>query len=121
LNWRAQLAGWKCIYEPEAIVYHHLSATGGGKLASFYVGRNTIWVMARNLPSALYKRYHTRIWAAQWQIMQSAMRSWRGEAARARLRGQLEGLTTLGRWNHFRADNMHSKRVSDEYLESILS
>jgi len=43
INWRAQLAGWKCVYVPQAIVYHHLSATGGGALASYYVGRNLLW------------------------------------------------------------------------------
>ena len=31
LNWRAQLRGWRSIYVPTAIVYHHLSATGGGR------------------------------------------------------------------------------------------
>jgi GT2 family glycosyltransferase len=121
LSWRAQLAGWKCVYEPEAVIYHHLSATGGGKLASYYVGRNTIWVIARNYPPSLYKRYWSKILAAQWRIMWSALRSWRGEAARARLRGQLAGLLTLGRWRQFRRSNMQGRRVSDEYLESILS
>jgi GT2 family glycosyltransferase len=29
LNWRAQLAGWRCWYTPAAVVYHKLSATGG--------------------------------------------------------------------------------------------
>jgi GT2 family glycosyltransferase len=26
LGWRANLAGWKCVYVPEALVYHHRSA-----------------------------------------------------------------------------------------------
>ena len=30
LNWRARLAGYGCVYAPLAVVYHHLSATGGG-------------------------------------------------------------------------------------------
>lgn len=121
LNWRAQLAGWKCVYEPTAVIYHHLSATGGGKLASYYVGRNSLWVIARNYPPSLYSCYWSRIWAAQWRIAWSALCSWRGEAARARLRGQLAGLLTLGRWRQFRKSNMQRRRVSDEYLESILS
>ena len=50
LNWRAQLAGWQCIYAPDAVVYHHLSATGGGVLASYYVGRNTLWTHRAQLP-----------------------------------------------------------------------
>jgi len=121
LRWRCQLAGWKCVYTPEAVIYHRLSATGGGKMASYYVGRNTIWVIARNYPPSLYKRYWAKIWLAQWRIMYSALRSWRGEAARARLRGQLAGLFSVGRWRQFRRDSFRGQRVSDEYLESILS
>ena len=30
LAWRAQLAGYRCVYIPDALVYHQLSATGGG-------------------------------------------------------------------------------------------
>ena len=45
LAWRAQLAGWRCLYTPAAIVYHHLSATGGGVTASYYDGRNLIFIL----------------------------------------------------------------------------
>ena len=61
LNWRAQLAGWKCVYVPEAVIYHHLSATGGGPLSSFHVGRNTLWVLARNYPADLWRRHWREI------------------------------------------------------------
>jgi len=61
LNWRSQLAGWKCWYTPEAVVYHKLSATGGGPLASYYTGRNTLWVLVKNYPGSLLRRYGTRI------------------------------------------------------------
>ncbi len=36
LAWQAQLAGWRCVFEPRAIVYHKLKASGGGTAASFY-------------------------------------------------------------------------------------
>ena len=47
LSWRAQLAGYKVLYVPTAVVYHHLSATGGGVTASFHDGRNSIWVLTK--------------------------------------------------------------------------
>ena len=50
LNWRAQLTGYRCVFAPRAVVYHHLSATGGGEIASFYTGRNTLWVLVKNYP-----------------------------------------------------------------------
>ncbi|MGC9360062.1 MAG: glycosyltransferase family 2 protein [Anaerolineae bacterium] len=120
LNWRAQLAGYRCIYTPDAVVRHHLSATGGGSLASYYVGRNTLWVIARNYPPRLFRRYKGQILRAQWRIAKDALRSIRGKAARARLRGQLAGLLTAWRWRHYRQALMARRRVSDAYIASIL-
>jgi GT2 family glycosyltransferase len=121
LNWRAQLAGWRCWYTPQAIVYHKLSATGGGPIASFYTGRNTLWVIAKNYPGGLLRRYWSRILRAQWLVARDALRAWRGEAARARLRGQLAGL--LG-WPNMRREHhaiQTTRRVPDDYLESLLT
>ncbi|MHB1293898.1 MAG: glycosyltransferase family 2 protein [Anaerolineae bacterium] len=120
LNWRAQLAGWPCIYVPQAVIYHRLSATGGGKLASYYVGRNTIWVIARNMPAGVLKRHRRAIVAAQRAIFWDALRAWRGEAARARLRGVLAGLFTWRRWRAAREAIQASCRVSEDYVESLL-
>ena len=120
LNWRAQLAGWRCVYAPKAVVYHHLSATGGGPLSSYHVGRNTLWVIARNYPTSLLKRHWREIVAAQWAIARDALRSWRGAAARARLRGQLAGLLSCLRWRAARQAIQATCRVGQDYIESIL-
>lgn len=92
---RAQLLGYAPVFVPDARVYHHLSATGGGTLASYYVGRNTIWMLAKNMPRHLLRRYGLRMLAAQVGIAVDALRNWRGEAARARLRGQIAGVLGL--------------------------
>jgi len=120
LNWRAPLAGWKCIYVPRAVVRHHLSATGGGALASYYVARNTWWVLVRNYPTPLLRRYWRQILAAQWHITKEALRSWRGKAARARLRGQVVGALSSFCWLGARRRIQKKMRVSLAYLESIL-
>jgi GT2 family glycosyltransferase len=117
LAWRLQRLGWRSIYAPEARVYHQLSATGGGVLASYYTGRNTLWVIARNWPGALLRRHWRAIIGAQLRIAWDALRAWRGEAARARLRGQLAGLWGLPRAWHQRSTD---QRVTDDYLESLL-
>jgi len=121
LAWRAQLAGWKCVYVPTAVVYHKLSATGGGKIASYYCGRNFIYVMAKDYPTTLLRKHWRRIVCAQIDIAWKALKAWRGEAARARLRGQLAGLWGLPRMLARRRAVQASKRVTDEYLESILT
>lgn len=52
MGWRAQLAGWKCIYNPEAVVYHLHSASSSSysPLKAFLVERNRIWVAVKNFP-----------------------------------------------------------------------
>ena len=120
LNWRAQLAGYKCVFAPEAVVYHHLSATGGGEIASYYTGRNTLWVLAKSAPGVVWRRNFLRIAGAQLRIAADALRAWRGAAARARLRGQLAGLAGLPRWLAKRRRVQATRRVPEAYLLSLL-
>lgn len=120
LNWRAQLAGWKCWYAPQAMVYHKLSATGGGPVASFYTGRNTLWVIAKNYPPGLLRKYWPGIVRAQWATGRDALQAWRGEAARARLRGQLAGLLGWPRMLRKRRVIQRARRATDAYLETLL-
>jgi GT2 family glycosyltransferase len=121
LNWRARLAGYDCVFAPRAVVYHMLSASGGGKFASYYVGRNFIAVLAKNYPTDLWKRYWRKILAAQFAITRDALRHWRGEAARARLRGQLAGVRALPRYLRKRQAVQALKRVSDAEIENLLT
>jgi GT2 family glycosyltransferase len=121
LNWRAQLAGWRCWYTPGAVVYHKLSATGGGPIASYYTGRNTIWVIVKNYPGVLLNRYWPRVVRAQWWITRDALRAWRGAAARARLRGQIAGLFGWPRMLSKRRAIQAARRVTDNFVESLLS
>lgn len=121
LNWRAQLAGYRAVFAPNAVVYHRLSATGGGEIASYYTGRNTIFVLAKDVPGVILRRYWPAIIAAQFKIALAALKAWRGKAARARLRGQLAGLWGLPRWLAKRKAVQQRKRVSNAYLESLLT
>jgi GT2 family glycosyltransferase len=120
LNWRARLAGYDAVYAPTARVYHHLSATGGGPLASFYVGRNFIYVLAKDYPASLWKKHWGKILRAQLRIAGDALQHWRGAAARARLRGQLAGLSALPRALKARARVQKTRVVGDEELERVL-
>ncbi|MFC2036671.1 glycosyltransferase family 2 protein [Chloroflexota bacterium] len=120
LNWRCQLAGWRCWYAPEAVVYHKLSATGAGPLASFHTGRNTLWVVAKNYPGALLRRYWRHILHAQWRVARDALRAWRGESARARLRGQLAGLLGWPKIVKKRRAIQSARRVPDDQIEALL-
>ncbi len=121
LAWRAQLRGWRCVYAPKAVVYHHLAATGGDVTASFYNGRNFLWVIAKNYPGPLLRRYWRQIVRAQWRLAREAIRAWRGKAARARLRGMLSGLVTLPRMLRRRRHIQERRTVTMAYVESVLT
>ena len=118
---RAQLAGWHTVFAPTARVYHHLSATGGGVLASYYVGRNTIWNIAKNMPDGLILRNLPAIISGQLKITLDALRNIRGAAARARLRGQLAGLFGLPRQLQKRQVIQARREIEDDELVTKLT
>ncbi len=120
LAWRARLAGWSCVYVPEALVYHHLSATGGGALASYLVARNRVWLIARNYPARLLARHLGRVARRQAAFARDALAAWRGAAARATLRGQLVGLLTWPRMLGARRRIQAARRVGDVEMERML-
>ena len=55
LGLRGRLAGWKCMYVPEARVYHKYSSSSSAysPLKAFLVERNRIWVMLKYFPVEL--------------------------------------------------------------------
>ena len=121
LGWRAQMQGYKCLYVPTAIVYHQLSASGGGVTASFYDGRNSLFVLIKNYPRLLLNKYWRDIVRFQWQEIRDAMQAWRGKAARATLRGKLNVLLYLPMLLRKRRQIQKQCKVSVDYIESILT
>jgi GT2 family glycosyltransferase len=55
LSFRAQLQGYKCIYVPEAIVYHKASSSivDDSPISVYYSHRNLEWVYLKNMPTHL--------------------------------------------------------------------
>ncbi|MHB8647810.1 MAG: glycosyltransferase family 2 protein [Thermomicrobiales bacterium] len=120
LNWRARLAGYRTAFAPDAIVYHHLSATGGGRLASWYVGRNTLAVLVKDVPVTILRRHWLAIVRAQLRITRQSLRHLREPAARARLRGQIAIIPMLPALLRSRAIVQASRAGSDAALERDL-
>lgn len=92
LGWRLQRQGWPCVYAPRAVVYHALSATGGGSLASYYVTRNAWLVIARSIPCGVLAPYFRRVAAYHAGRVFRALRHIREPSARATLRGTCAGI-----------------------------
>jgi GT2 family glycosyltransferase len=60
LAFRLRLAGHRCLYVPDAVVYHVGSATTGGERSDFttYHGqRNLVWTYFKDMPSPLFWLY----------------------------------------------------------------
>ncbi len=57
--WRARMKGWRCLYVPDAVVFHNHSTTlGHGSKQKYYlVGRNRVRLLAKNANTALLWRY----------------------------------------------------------------
>lgn len=122
LGWRLNLAGWRVVYAPQAIVYHKVKASGGsGEVASYHDGRNFLYLLWKNYPSSLLRRTWPAVLRAQWKITREALRHWRGAAARARLRGQLAGLVGVFRMWPKRRRIQANRRLTDEQLLARLS
>lgn len=78
LGLRGRIAGWKAVFVPTAIVYHHYSGTGGrhSPLKAYLVERNHFWVAIKNfplsyiisLPKYLASRYLFQIYALSRKV-----------------------------------------------------
>lgn len=83
IDWglRAQLAGWRCFYEPGAVAYHVGGATSGEMTGFelFQNHRNAIVMMLKNFPLPAL------IVAGPWAVARRAVSllkaTWRGEGA----------------------------------------
>jgi GT2 family glycosyltransferase len=53
ISYRARIHGFKCVYCPEAVVYHHTSGTSGSKYNEFKIklaARNNVYLPYKNMP-----------------------------------------------------------------------
>lgn len=119
ISFRAQLKGYKCLYVPEAVVYHKASSSivYDSPISVYYSHRNLEWVYIKNMPSNLILK---TIWlhviydiaaffffAANGRIKEFIKAKW----------DALKGLKKIlkKRWQIQR-----SKRVDDDYIWGLL-
>jgi len=121
LGWRAHLSGWRVAYAPKAVVYHKLKATGGSVTGSYYDGRNFLYLIWKNYPWTILRKHLLGIGKAQAVIAWDALKAWRGEAARARLRGQAAGMLGFFKMVPKRRRTLANRRLSDDDLTTLLS
>ena len=120
LSFRAQLAGHKCLFVPEAVVYHHLQGTSRALPdESLYLSRrNAFCVLVKNMPGALLWRrlpyildYYLAVDLAY--IVQGKFRPI--------LKARLDNIRRLRRTLAKRTQIQAGRRVSDEYINAAMS
>jgi GT2 family glycosyltransferase len=97
LAWRARLAGWRCLYVPDALVYHHHSSTLKRSPSRKWrlLGRNKIAMILKDYPAPQLYQYAGLILAYDL-VMASFGLFARGDASH--LRGRLEGWAEWRLW-----------------------
>lgn len=121
LNFRAQLAGWKCVYVPGAVV-HHVSNATAGRLSDthvYYHTRNLEFVWLKNMPLGLMLRFaHHKIIQEVGAFCYLCLRhgKWRPY-----FRAKRDALRLVSVMWKKRKEIQRRKRVSNFYLRSIMT
>src|SRR3954471_1344454 len=106
LAWRAQAHGWRALYAPQAVVYHHHSATAqhGSPAKLYLVGRNRVRTLAKNASRGML------LLNAPWMLVYDAAYVLYASAngrTLAALRGRVAGLRE---WRTYRRSGAPHRR-----------
>lgn len=121
LNFRAQLAGWKCLYVPTALAYHKVGATvpAWSEEHVYYHARNLEALWIKNMPVALMLRFaHHKLLQeiASFLYVCLMRRQWK-----AYLRAKRDAILLLPSQLTRRRRIQSKRTVSNWYLKSMLT
>ena len=119
LAWRARVAGWRCLYVPQARVLHHHSATGkeGSPFKNFHLGRNKVWLLLKNYPFRQLWMMTLLVWFYDIAAVVYALVA-RGDIHA--LRGRLAGWRGAVKMWRKRQSVNRVQRVDIAYLEPVV-
>jgi hypothetical protein len=121
LSFRAQLAGWKCVFVPTAVAYHLANATSRrlSDLHVYYHTRNLEFVWVKNMPFAIMLRFaHHKAIQEFGSFCYLCIRHGKWIPF---FRAKRDALKMLGIMLQKRAKIQSGKRVPDRYIRSILT
>lgn len=106
LSLRCWIAGYRVVYVPESIVYHHRGGSGLGSEWCRYVSmRNALATILKNYQCATIRLHAHQLWRIYWQRAESHLRK------AILVNGLRLPLTLIKRWKV-----QHSRRISDAQL-----
>ena len=119
VSFRAQLAGWKVIYNSEAVAYHKQGATSS-KIPGFAVRqtfKNLPILFLKNVPAGLLLPIGVRFYLAYILMYFNTFSHGTGWAA---TKGLFKSLALTPKALRQRAEIQGNKKVTTEYIKSIL-
>lgn len=119
LSFRAQLAGWKVRFTPEAIAYHKVGASSKKVpgLAVYNTFKNLPLVFIKNVPRQLFWYIGIRFFLTYWLIFASAVRHSNGWPA---FKGMLASIIRKPAAYHKRWSIQKNRKVPVDYIRSII-
>jgi len=120
ISFRAQLAGWKVLYQPNAKVHHHIGATSAKVkgFSTYQTMKNLPWLAIKNVPRGLLRRVLARLTLAYLLFFGRAVTKGHGWAA-------LKGFGRMGlllpKKLAERRKIQKKRQVSVRYINSILT
>jgi GT2 family glycosyltransferase len=121
LGLRAQSAGYKCLYVPSAIMYHLGTGTTGSGYHPLVVrlsAQNNLNTIVKNIPAPLLLKFLPQM--LYWQAYYLAVVIVRGGQIVPWLQGTLKAIAMLPKMMAKRAAIARKRKVTVDYLESII-
>lgn len=118
LDFRLQLYGYKCIYVPTAIVYHHYSGTAGASshTTTYYTAKNDMNVLVKNMPASLFIKYLINIFIFQQRYARYSISV--GHLLPF-IKGEIKAFTELPLMLLKRYRILRGRKVTTAYIDSI--
>ncbi len=121
LNFRAQLAGWKVLYVPTAVVHHKVRSSIGhmSDTAVYYSLRNSEFVRIKNVPFGIFVRCLPEFMIGM--MMEFIYFAIKHRRFRLYFKAKMDALKMLPAMLKKRTEIMKNKRVSNNYLKGIMT
>jgi len=119
VDFRAQLRGHRCYYIPSAVVYHVHSASivRHSSLQIYCSARNSLYVLAKNMPAVLLVKYFWKIFRQRHRFVADSIIH---DRTLPFVRGELKFLLTIFSVAGKRLRVHLQRRVTTKYINSIL-
>ncbi len=120
ISFRAQLAGWKVLYEPTAVSYHKGGATSSklGTFTRFHTTKNFHLLFLKDMPGALFWKYFPLAILHSLRLAAGAVihgQYW------THLKAYFAAVTLIPHCLKERRQIQKNRKVSIKYIDSILT